>query len=60
MGSTASPSLGLMATNPSLLDSQETTMSPNARSAKRVAGCGRALPMRSIADKKRERIELRF
>jgi hypothetical protein len=35
-------------------------MSPNAKIAKRVAGCGKALPMRSIAERNRERIELRF
>ena len=59
-GTTTAPSIGLIASSPSLLNTQDSRMSPKAKIANRVAGCGSALPMRSTAERNRERIELRF
>jgi hypothetical protein len=54
IGTTADPSVGLTTETPSLLNSQDNTMSPAAKIANKVAGWGRALPIRSIAVRKRE------
>ncbi len=59
MMSIEASSIGLTASSPSLLNSQDRRISPKAKMAKSVAGCGSALPTLSIAVRNRERIEVR-